>query len=426
MLAESVKRMQQEVRGRRLRERNGKIEQGLVEGESTSSMITTRRSSSQDEICVIKSDSSCEDTIIDVGDSNHTPCKRKLELLGRSKETPPKVCHFDGKSTSRMTGTSDSDDEIDIELGEYQIPRNTVIRELEEHGEELPKQLKIIKSHALRAQERMLELCLTETEIVEMAKKSSQFKAFSLNKSDIISFYDYNLPLERMLQIQKIINTVFTLWRSVAEVQSSSARKQKRAKAVTPRSRRSRRKSVTGTQNVNISHKEEENPSLRDSWSMSNEHRVNMELASALECGDVSQEITDVKVEGNCVSKFLSTFSESVSAVCVSSVSDLTSTAQPFEKQIEMLKDSDSYQDSFPVVLDSPVSDKLSSLLAQGSLTSDEIVGNQAAVDKENTIGNQKEDNEKANQVYLNFCRKLVLFMYILVVLTVSISLFTL
>ncbi|XP_071519884.1 uncharacterized protein [Panulirus ornatus] len=430
MLAKSGKCMQQKVQERHLKEKNVKIEQDLLESECTSSITTVCKSSSHDKICVIKSDCSSEDTIIDVGDWNHTPCKRKLEVMGRSKETLAKVCHFDGVGTESIINVDDSDEEIDIKSGEYHAPPYTVIRKLEEHGTELPKELEMIKKHALRAQERMLELCLTESEIVKMAKESSQFKGFSLNESDIISFYKYNLPLEKMLQVQKLVTTIFALKKNVSEVQPSSIRKQNKIKAVIPRIRKSRRKSVIGTQNVSVppikisvtqssisveripndieESVQKENSSLRDSWSISNENPVDMKFSSTVECEDEQQEMNeDIKVEGRYVSKSLNAFNESVSPLYINSVRDSPPATQPFEKQSGV---SNAHHTSLPLIFVSPLSNKFLSLMAQESSTSDEIMENQAARDKENTIRNQK-DNEGMNQEACTSgaCRKLLL-----------------
>ncbi|XP_045596724.1 uncharacterized protein [Procambarus clarkii] len=319
MITESVKRMRQEVRKRRLQNRNVKLKQNSL--ESTSHEMAVGNSQSAEETGSIYSDCSYEDMAVDSGICNETPCKRKLEVMDWNDETPAKTSKGDSEDTVlKLTYASDSDDEIDIELGEYQVPPHTIIRELKEHGEELPSQLRRLKDYAIRAQKRMLELRLTEAEMVMMAKESSKYKAFCVNKSDIQRFYRYSLPLEKMLQMLKLITAIFDLRKAaVEEAQSSSAKKQKKTKSITPNGRKCGKKSAPGTPKIKIpllksalaqsliaagkspktveQHQVEaiEDCSVLDTWSMQNTQPNNMEYSSSLNIEKVSGDGKDVK-----------------------------------------------------------------------------------------------------------------------------------
>nr|XP_053637855.1 uncharacterized protein LOC128692643 isoform X4 [Cherax quadricarinatus]XP_053637856.1 uncharacterized protein LOC128692643 isoform X4 [Cherax quadricarinatus] len=236
MVADSVKRMQQEDRDRRLKERNFKL-----------------KHDSQESTSYEKPSSSNQNMVVDVGDRDRTPYKRKLDVLNRIEKTPLKLNVSDNSTVLKITYESDSDNEIDIESGEYQISPHTIIRELEEHGEELPIQLRKLKGFAVQAQKRMLELRLTEADMVKMAKESPQYKSFCLDKSDITRFYRYSLPLEKMLQIVPIIKVIFAIREAVVkEAQSSSSKKQKRAKSLTPNSGRKGRNPDPRTPKIKI------------------------------------------------------------------------------------------------------------------------------------------------------------------------------
>ncbi|XP_042867039.1 uncharacterized protein LOC122249905 isoform X2 [Penaeus japonicus] len=231
MLSESFKRTQQEERQRRLKERKNKI--------------------SENEDLTFDSPQSCSSTAASgsIALDRHvlTPGKRKREDVETGMETPPKLRHMEGMETfSKITYASDSDEEIDVESGEYQVPPHTNIRELEELGEELPKKLVKLKNHALRAQERMQELRLTEADIVRIAKEAAQNNDIALDKSQVTRFFRYKLPLEKMLQIAELIRKVFAFREAMVQEAQSSSSCKKKGSTPTP-SRRGRRKSGTPT-----------------------------------------------------------------------------------------------------------------------------------------------------------------------------------
>ncbi|XP_063612924.1 uncharacterized protein LOC134786309 isoform X2 [Penaeus indicus] len=235
MLSESFKRTQQEERQRRLNERKSRISDSEdLPFDSPRGCCSSAASGS---------------VAMDVSENRETltPGKRKREDVETGMETPPKMRHLDGmESFSKITYASDSDEEIDVESGEYQVPPHTNIRELEELGEELPKKLRKLKNYALRAQERMQELRLTEADIVRIAKEAAHKKDIALDKSQVTRFFRYKLPLEKMLPIAELIGKVFAFREAmVLEAQTSSAAKKKGGSS-TP-SRRGRRKSGTPT-----------------------------------------------------------------------------------------------------------------------------------------------------------------------------------
>ncbi|XP_047489305.1 uncharacterized protein LOC125039432 isoform X2 [Penaeus chinensis] len=238
MLSESFKRTQQEERQRRLNERKSKISDSEdLPLDSPQGCCSSAASGS---------------VAMDVSENRETltPGKRKREDVETGMETPPKMRHLeDMESFSKITYASDSDEEIDVESGEYQVPPHTNIRELEELGEELPKELRKLKNYALRAQERMQELRLTEADIVRIAKEAAHKKDIALDKSQVTRFFRYKLPLEKMLPIAELIRKVFAFREAmVLEAQTSSAAKKKGGTS-TP-SRRGRRRS--GTPNIKI------------------------------------------------------------------------------------------------------------------------------------------------------------------------------
>ncbi|XP_027214467.2 uncharacterized protein [Penaeus vannamei] len=235
MLSESFKRTQQEERQRRLNERKSKIS----DCEDLAS----------DNLQGCSSSAASGSVAMDVLENRETltPGKRKREDVETGMETPPKMRHLEGMECfSKITYASDSDEEIDVESGEYQVPPHTNIRELEELGEELPKKLRKLKNYALWAQERMQELRLTEADIVRIAKEAAHSKDIALDKSQVTRFFRYKLPLEKMLPVAELIRKVFAYREAmVLEAQTSSAGKKKGGTS-TP-SRRGRRKSGTPT-----------------------------------------------------------------------------------------------------------------------------------------------------------------------------------
>lgn len=235
MLSESFKRTQQEERQRRLNERKSRISDSEDHTLDTPQGCCSSAASGSVAMDVLGN----RETL--------TPGKRKREDVETGMETPPKMRHLeDIQSFSKITYASDSDEEIDVESGEYQVPPHTNIRELEELGEELPKKLRKLKNYALRAQERMQELRLTEADIVRIAKEAAHTKDIALDKSQVTRFFRYKLPLEKMLPIAELIRRVFAFREAmVLEAQNSSACKKKGGSS-TP-SRRGRRRSGTPT-----------------------------------------------------------------------------------------------------------------------------------------------------------------------------------
>ena len=243
MLADSVKRMQQEVRQRRLLERKerGELRKSLIETQDADTSITAACSKDPSKA---PHNEAVEDTSIptcfaggtssgvDKGlmksttEDMSTPKRKISEVNECGEESASKVCQMDLNETiTKVTYASDSDEEIDVELGEYQVPPQTVIRELEESGEELDRKLKKLKDFAIRAQERMQELRLTELEIVKMAKESSSHNLFLLDKTMVMKFFHFNLPLDKMLQTLKIIKAIYSVREAVILSAQSSDKK---------------------------------------------------------------------------------------------------------------------------------------------------------------------------------------------------------
>ncbi|KAG7157581.1 G2/M phase-specific E3 ubiquitin-protein ligase-like [Homarus americanus] len=417
MVAESVKRTQQETREKRLKERKDKIRHSSGEDESTSYETALCMMSSSSESHSVK----CGDGSTDVRDIHQTPCKRKLEVKDSIEETPSKFFSIDEGCVLKLTGNGDSDDEIDVESGECQVPPHTIIRELEEHGEELPKLLTKVKNSAVRAQERMSELRLTEIEIVKMAKEFSQYKTFPLDKSDIIRFYRYSLPFEKMLFVLKLIKVIFALREAAVEVHSSG-KKQKKAKGSTP-GRRSRRLNSPKTPNIKIPFlknalkqtviaarrsprsvekleiKDHENSTEIDYGYL---HAVKMKLYSSLDH------------ENGASEKFkedISIADLNSAAFCAVSPIQPSVAPQTVEKPgISESTDTHRRETGFKFSPEGEVGPAASSLSERLS-TKDEKMTDQGIVDKENTYSSQKNNNDikdqEANTV--GACRKLSL-----------------
>lgn len=239
-LKESVQRMQSEIRQRRLAQRNRKIAESLVGMEVTQGK---KSSSSADiiggDICVMKKEGTEMDVNVEdvIAELQVTPNKRNLEAAEVSDVTPSKLLLLeDGDEDEERDGRSVF--EVEMEEGDidwekfHAFPSSTVIRELEETGEEVPLELEELKKRAIYFQERMATLRLTEDDIVKITKESSstRFKEKPVSRADIMRFYRYNLPLPRMLEVLDILKAVVALRKAkVAEFKGKTVRKYKRA-----------------------------------------------------------------------------------------------------------------------------------------------------------------------------------------------------
>lgn len=239
-LRESVQRMQREIRQRRLAQRNRKIAESLaglqvIQGKESSSNANMVGGN----VCVMQK----EDTETDVNVDNVnaelqvTPNKRNLEAAEITEATPSKLLLVEEEDEDEeRDGRSVYEKEMeegDIDWEKFHaFPSSTVIRELEEAGEEVPLELEEIKERAIYFQERMAALRLTEDDIVKITKESSstRFKEKPVSRADIMRFYRYNLPLDRMLEVLDIMKAVVALRKAkVAEFKGKSVRKCRRA-----------------------------------------------------------------------------------------------------------------------------------------------------------------------------------------------------
>ncbi|XP_066973789.1 uncharacterized protein [Macrobrachium rosenbergii] len=242
MLEESEKRARQEVRERRLTERNKRVGTEISEDETDAKRIA-----------------SCSAEVV-----SETPSNVDVEEVGKDFSTPDKSCYLTkteskeesfnifsqtgNAETSELCSSTDSEEEIDVDLGEYQVPPHTIIRELEENGEELSKTLKKLKNYAVRAQERMTELRLTEAEIVKMVRESSFHKDFTIDKATVMTFFRCSLPLDKMVQMSKIIRAIYSVREAMILTAQSSKIKPRR---FTRRARR-KMKPCPNTPNIKV------------------------------------------------------------------------------------------------------------------------------------------------------------------------------
>ncbi|XP_068218947.1 pineapple eye protein-like isoform X2 [Palaemon carinicauda] len=233
MLEESMKRAQQEVRKRRLTERIKRSEMESSEEEND-----------------VKDVASCSTAVKEIVALDFcTPVKSSQLSKPESKnDSISSVCQRDPMETTRISYSTDSEDEIDVELGEYQVPPHTIIRELEENGEELSRKLLNLKNFALRAHERMTELRLTEADIVKMVKETSCHKDFSVDKATVMTFFSSSLPLDKMLQMSKVIRAIYSVREAVIHTAQSSKVKRRR----TPGRRQRRMRPCPKTPNIKV------------------------------------------------------------------------------------------------------------------------------------------------------------------------------
>ncbi|KAK7065286.1 Zinc ion binding [Halocaridina rubra] len=258
MLDDSMKRLKQEERDRRHKERNARelaknVKSVAVyedDGASTSCGVSVHK-----DVAILEGSYRTQSTpkrpiLINEDNLEATSSKRRfLEMIDRTTEATGKSqANANDESIINLTYASDSDEEIDVELGEYPVPPHTVIRELVESGEELCKPLEKLKNYAVRAQERMQELRLTEKEIFKMAKDSPSFRHCPIDKAMILKFFHYNLPLEKMLQVLMIIRAVYSLREALVASALSSKKK-----TPTSSSKIYRRYEVKGTPDIKVS-----------------------------------------------------------------------------------------------------------------------------------------------------------------------------
>ncbi|KAK4319449.1 hypothetical protein Pmani_009614 [Petrolisthes manimaculis] len=228
-LRESVQRMQSEVRQRRLARRSRMIANSPVGKESN--LV------GGDVYLMKKEDTELNVSVEDLEAKLHiTPNKRKLEAAEISEATPSKLPLVEDEDEER-DGRSVFEEEMeegDIDWEKLHSFSSSInIRELEEAGEEIPLELEQLKNRAINTQERMAALRLTEDDIVKITKESSSahFKENPVSRADIMRFYRYNLPLNRMLEVLDILKAVVALRKAkVAQFKEKNVRKCKRAK----------------------------------------------------------------------------------------------------------------------------------------------------------------------------------------------------
>ncbi|KAK3853645.1 hypothetical protein Pcinc_039821 [Petrolisthes cinctipes] len=228
-LRESVQRMQSEVRQRRLARRNRTIANSLLVKESSLE--------GGDVYLMKKEDTDRNVSVEDLEAKLHiTPNKRKLEAAEISEATPSKLPLVEDEDEER-DGRSVFEEEMeegDIDWEKLHTFSSSInIRELEEAGEEIPLELEQLKNRAINFQERMAALRLTEDDIVKITKESSsaRFKENPVSRADVMRFYRYNLPLNRMLEVLDILKAVVALRKAkVAQFKGKNVRKCKRAK----------------------------------------------------------------------------------------------------------------------------------------------------------------------------------------------------
>ncbi|XP_064089997.1 uncharacterized protein LOC135204004 [Macrobrachium nipponense] len=243
MLEESKKRANQEVRERRLVERNKRVGTEISENETDA-----KRTASCSAEVVYETPSNVD--MEEAAEDFSTPDKSCYLTKTQSKEGSFTILSQSGiAETSELSSSTDSEEEIVVDLGEYQVPPHTIIRELEENGGELSKKLKKLKNYALRAQERMIELRLTEAEIVKMVRESSFHKDFTLDKATVMTFFSCSLPLDKMVQMSKIIRAIYSVREAVILTAQSAKTKPRR---FTRKARRKMRRPCPNTPNIKV------------------------------------------------------------------------------------------------------------------------------------------------------------------------------